>query len=71
MGSQVSGIDRSRFPGKKTGKLGDEEEEPVIERRRECIDLRLDLGERKEQVVCPASALALAMTNEARRKAEM
>ena len=53
------------------GKLGDEEGEPAIERRRECTDLRLDLGEREQQVVCHASALALAMTDEARREAEM
>ena len=68
MGSQISGIDRSRFPGRRTvGKLEEEEDEPAIERRRECTDLGLDLGERKEQVVCHASvlALALAMTDEA------
>ena len=56
------------------GKLGeeeDEEDEPAIERRRECTDLGLDLGEREEQVVCHASALALAMTDEARREGEM
>ena len=56
------------------GKLGeeeDEEDEPAIERRRECTDLGLDLGEREEQVVCHASALALAMTDEARREADM
>ena len=70
--SQVSGINRSRFPRRRTlGKLGEEEGEPAIERRRECTDLGLDLGERKEQVVCHASALALAMTDEARREAEM
>ena len=45
--------------------------EPAIERRREYTDLGLDLGEREEQVVCHASALALAMTDEARREAEM
>ena len=45
----------------------------MTERRRECTDLGLDLGERKEQVVCHASALALAlaMTDEARREAEV
>ena len=32
---------------------------------------RLDLGEREVQVVCHASALALAMTDDARREAEM
>ena len=74
MGSQVSGIDRSRFPGKKQlGKLEEEESEegePAIERTRECTDLGLDLGEREEQVVFHASTLALAMTDEARREAE-
>ena len=73
--SQVSGIDRSRFPGRRTvgevGKEEDEEREPAIERRRECTNLGLDLGEREEQVVCHASALALAMTDEAYREAEM
>ena len=72
---QVSGINRSRFPGRRTvRKLGEEEDEegePAIERRRECTDLGLDLGEREVQVVCHASALALAMTDEARREAEM
>ena len=43
----------------------------MIERRRECTDLGLDLGKSEEQVVCHASALALAMTDEARRKVEM
>ena len=70
---QVSGIDRSRFPGEEQlGKLGEEEDEegePAIERRRECTDLGLDLGEREVQVVCHASALA--MIDEARREAEM
>ena len=49
----------------------DEEGEPAIERRRECTDLGLDLGEREEPVVCHASVLALGMTDEARRAAEM
>ena len=75
VGSQVSGIDRSRFPGRRTvGKLGDredEKEEPATERRRECTDLALDLGEREGQVACHASALALALTDEARREAQM
>ena len=56
------------------GKLGeeeDEEEEPATERSTEYTDLVFDLGEREEQVVCHASALALAMTDEARREAEM
>ena len=52
------------------GKLGEEEDEegePAIEQRRDCTDL----GEREEQVVCHASALALAMTDKAHREAEM
>ena len=36
------------------GKLGEEEEEPATEQRREYIDLGLDLGEREEQVAFPA-----------------
>ena len=55
----------------KLGEEEDEEGEPAIERRKECTDFGLDLGEREEQVVCHASALALAMTDEARREAEM
>ena len=66
--SQVSGIDRSRFPGEEQlEKLGDEEGEPAIERRRECTDFGLDIGERTEQVACHASAT----TDEARRKSVM
>ena len=52
------------------GKLGEEEDEdgePAIKRRREYTVFGFDLGEREEQVVCHASALALAMTDEARR----
>ena len=41
-------------------KLGEEEEEPATEQRREYTDLGLDLGEREEQVACHGSALALA-----------
>ena len=55
----------------KLGKEENEEKEPGTEQRREYIDLGLDLGEREEQVVCHASALALAMTDEACREAEM
>ena len=75
MGSQVSGIDRSRFPGRETvwelGEEEDEEGEPATERRREHTVFGFDLGEREEQVVCHASALVLAMTEEARQEAEM
>ena len=49
----------------------DEEGDPAIERRREYTVFGFDSGEREEQVVCHASALALAMTDEARREAEM
>ena len=52
------------------GKLG-EEEEPATDQRREFTDVWLDLEERKEQAACHASALALAMTDEACREAEM
>ena len=53
------------------GKLGEEEEKPAAERRRKYTNLGLDLGEREKQVVCHASALALAMTDEARREVEI
>ena len=46
-----------------------EEEGPATERRREYTDLGVVLGEREEQVVC--NALALAMADEACREAEM
>ena len=48
-----------------------EEEDPAIEQRREYTNLGLDLGEEVEQVICHASALALAMTDEARQEMEM
>ena len=73
MESQVSGIDRSRFSGRgnlrKLGEEEDEEGEPATERKREYTNFGLNLGEREEQVVCHASALA--MTDEARRETEM
>ena len=40
----------------------------MIERRREYTVFGFDLDERKDQVVCNASTLALAMTDEARRE---
>ena len=52
--------------GELLGKLGKEEDvegEPATERRRVYTDLGLDLGERKQQVVCNASTLALVMTD--------
>ena len=72
VGSQVSGIDRAdSLEEEQLRKLGEKEDEPAIERRRECTDLGLVLGEREEQVVCHASAVALAMTDKVRREAEM
>ena len=56
------------------GKLGEEEDkegEPAIKQRRECTNLGFDLGEREEQVVCHASALALVMTDEAHQEVEV
>ena len=46
-------------------KLGEEEGEPAIAQRREYTVFGLDLGEREEQVICHASALALAMIDKA------
>ena len=72
VGFQVIGEDRSRLPGRKTAREGgDEEEEPATKRRREYTDLGLELGERDKQIACHASALVLAMTDEARWEAEM
>ena len=75
MGCRVIGEDRSRLPGRGTvrGKLGENDNEKVesaIGRRREHTDLGLDLGESEEQVACHGLALALAMTDEASRKAD-
>ena len=53
------------------GKLGEEEGELAIQQRREYTVLGLDLGEKEDQVICYVSALALAMTDEARQEAEM
>ena len=75
MGSQVGGVTETDSLGQEQlGKLREEEHdegELAIERRRECTDLGFDLGERDEQVVCYASAFVLAMTDEARREADM
>ena len=66
--SQVSGIYRIRFSGRRTVREirgeEDKEGEPAIEWRREYTIFGFDLGEREEQVVCHASTLALAMTDE-------
>ena len=53
----------------KLGEEKDEESEPATEGKREYTDLGLDLDKKKEQVTCHASALALAMTGEARWEA--
>ena len=52
----------------KLGEEEDKEEEPATERRRDYTNLGLDLGEREDQVICHASALA--MTDKACREAE-
>ena len=73
VGFHVIGGDRS-LGEEQLGKLGekeDEEEKKATKRNREYTDLWLYLGEREEQVACLALALALAMTDEARREAEM
>ena len=76
MRSQVSGIDRSRFPGRRT--VGEVRREGRRGKRasnrakKRVYRFRVRFGrEREEQVVCHVSALALAMTDEARREAEM
>ena len=69
-GSQLRGVDRRDSLGEEQlGKLGEEKDQPAIERRKEYTDLGFDLGEREEQVVCHFSALAT--TDEARREVEM
>ena len=71
--SQVSGVDRSRLPGRRTVweiRGGGRRGRKASDRANEYTVFGLDLVE-KEQVVCHASALALAMTNEARREAKM
>ena len=67
VGSQVVGKDKSRLPGR--GTVG--EKKAMTEQRRECTDFGSDLGQRDEYVVCHASALPLAMKDEAYREAEM
>ena len=71
--SQVSGIDRSRFPGRRTvGEIrrGGRRGRRASDRTKKRVySFGLVLSEREEQVVCHASALALAMTDEARREA--
>ena len=51
------------------GEEEEEEEEPVTGQKK-IHKFRSDLGERDEYVACPASALALEMTDEASREAE-
>ena len=70
MGSQVVGINRCRLPGRTVGKVK-RGGEPATERRRKYTDFGSDFGERDEHVACHASALALAMADEAYREAEM
>ena len=51
--------------------MKDKEERTAKKRRGEYTDLELNLGEREGQVACHASALALAMIDEACWEAEM
>ena len=75
VGYQVIGEDRSRLLGIETvGEIsrgGKRERRASNRAKREYTDLRLDLGKRKEQVVCHALACALAMRDVALREAEM
>ena len=75
MRSQVSSIGQSRFPGRRAvGEVrrgGRQGRGASDKQRKECTDVELNLGEREEQVVCHASAMALAMTDEARLEAMM
>ena len=65
---QVIGKDQSQFPGRAA--VGEVRRgERASYRTKKYTDLGFDLGERKEQVVCHASALAIA--DEARRESEM
>ena len=66
MSSQVVGENRNRLPTKKQlGKLGQEEDEPAREQRRE----HTDLGDKNKFVAC--HALAVAITDEEWQEAEM
>ena len=58
VGFKIGVVDRSRPPGRGTVRK--------VRRggRREYTDLGLDLDEREEQVVCHASPLVLAMTDD-------
>ena len=64
MGSQVIGEDRSRLSGRGGRRASDRTKERVHR-------FRVRFDEREEQIACYASALTLAMTDEARREAEM
>ena len=66
----VIGEDRSRFPAR--GTVGEiRRKKSQQQNKGEYTDLGIDLGEREEQVVCHALALALLKTDEAHREAEM
>ena len=73
MRSQVSGVDRSRFPGRRTVRKvrrGGRRGRRVSDKAKEIVySFGVCLGEREVQVVCHASALAV--TDEAHREAEM
>ena len=66
--SQVSSIDRSRLPRRTVREIKGGGRRASD---RAYTVFGSDLGEREEQVVCHASALTLAMTDEARQEAVM
>ena len=74
--SQANSMDQSRFPERRTvrkvrrrGRRGRRASDRAEKSKYTVFEF--DLGEKEEQVVCRASALALAMTDEARREAKM
>ena len=72
MGSQVIGEDRSPVSGRGTvGQIRRRERRASDRTKKRVHRLGLNLGESEEQVACHASALALTMTDEARREAVM
>ena len=70
--SQVIGEDRSRFPGRGTvGEVRRGGRRASNRAKERVYRFWFNLSKREEQVACHASALALTMTDKARREAEM
>ena len=73
--SQVSGINRSRFPGRKTVREvrrgGTRGRRASDRAKKRVYRFRVRFGDREGQVVCHTSAVAFAMTDEARREVEL